>query len=93
MKIYLFKIKILLIIFVLSLSGCVSYEELAAEQRETNRQIVQKIKEICSGLGLKSGTTEYNVCVDRKIDNINLAIGINRAANESRLRDLINRNK
>ena len=79
---------ILLVSSLFLLSRCSSFEShvremqnkniktRVAEQRVVLQKVRQKIKEKCTSLGLKIGTTEHNVCVDRKIDNVNLAIGI-----------------
>ena len=79
---------ILLVSSLFLLSSCSSFEShvremqnkniktRVAEQRVVLQKVHQKIKEKCTSLGLKIGTTEHNVCVDRKIDNVNLAIGI-----------------
>ena len=37
---------------------------------------------------VKSGTTEHNVCVDRKVDNFNLQLSIEEADRMQKLRDL-----
>ena len=79
---------VILIPSLFLLSSCSSFEshgremqnknmkKILAEHRLLMQELKQKFFEKCTNLGLKIGTTEHNVCVDRKMDNANLTIGI-----------------
>ena len=85
---------IILVSSLFLLSNCSSFESHVREMQNKNmksrlaehRVIMQKLNtkfiDKCSSLGLKIGTTEHNLCVDRKKDNANLAIGIANGMNQ-----------
>ena len=96
--------KLIILITLFFVNSCASFESHVREMQNKNMKsrlaenkvVMQKLKtkfiEKCSSLGLKIGTTEHNVCVDRKMDNANLAIGIANGMNQidrsSKARDL-----
>ena len=64
--------KLIILITLFFVTSCASFEEHVREIKQEKYQA--RLKEYtaqCSSLGLKPGTVDFNVCVDRKQDIYN----------------------